>query len=108
MSFRIRDALTSAFAPPHYLVPPAVGIDISSSGIKVAMLKKTLHGITLEKILTELVARHGWAAMGKKINIRCFNHDPSLNSSLKFLRKTPWARKKVEEWYCETMSRLSE
>lgn len=61
--------------------------------------KDPLHGITLEKIVTELVARLGWAELGERINIRCFTHDPSIKSSLTFLRKTPWARKKVEELY---------
>jgi len=58
-----------------------------------------LHGITLETIVTELVARHGWADLGRMIEIRCFTHDPSVKSSLTFLRKTPWARKKVEDLY---------
>lgn len=58
-----------------------------------------LHGITLEKILIQLVADYGWAELGRMINIRCFNHEPSIKSSLKFLRKTPWARAKVEELY---------
>lgn len=58
-----------------------------------------LHGITLEMIVTELVEHYGWAEMGRLINIRCFNSDPSIKSSLNFLRKTPWARKKVEELY---------
>ena len=59
-----------------------------------------LHGVTLERILTELVADYGWAEMGRLIDIRCFNNDPSIKSSLKFLRKTPWARKQVEDLYC--------
>lgn len=58
-----------------------------------------LHGVTLEKMLTRLVDYLGWEEMGYRINIRCFTHDPSIASSLKFLRKTPWARKKVEELY---------
>ena len=58
-----------------------------------------LHGVTLEMILTRLVAYYGWEEMGKRINIRCFNFDPSIKSSLQFLRKTPWARTKVEELY---------
>jgi uncharacterized protein (DUF2132 family) len=58
-----------------------------------------LHGITLEAMLTRLVEQYGWAEMGKMIAIRCFNSDPSIKSSLKFLRKTPWARKKVEDLY---------
>ena len=62
----------------------------------------TLHGITLEKIVTDLVLHYGWAELGNHINIRCFTHDPSVKSSLKFLRKTPWARTKVENLYLAT------
>ena len=58
-----------------------------------------LHGITLEMILTRLVEHYGWEKMGLLINIRCFNYEPSIKSSLKFLRRTPWARKKVETLY---------
>lgn len=58
-----------------------------------------LHGVTLEKIVTELVARHGWEELGRRIEVRCFTHDPSVKSSLTFLRKTPWARQKVEDLY---------
>jgi uncharacterized protein (DUF2132 family) len=58
-----------------------------------------LHGITLEMILSRLVELYGWDELGKIITIRCFNHDPSIKSSLKFLRRTPWARKKVEDLY---------
>ena len=61
-----------------------------------------LHGLTLESIVTTLVAEFGWAELGQRIDIRCFNHDPSVKSSLQFLRKTPWARKKVEELYLRT------
>lgn len=59
----------------------------------------TLHGITLEMILTKLVDQYGWEELGKRITIKCFTDDPSIKSSLKFLRRTPWARKKVEELY---------
>ena len=58
-----------------------------------------LHGVTLETILNTLVERHGWAEMGKRISIRCFLNNPSVKSSLTFLRKTPWARQKVEKWF---------
>jgi len=58
-----------------------------------------LHGITLEILLTRLVEHYGWDEMGRIIPIRCFNNDPSIKSSLKFLRKTPWARKKVEDLF---------
>jgi uncharacterized protein (DUF2132 family) len=61
--------------------------------------KDPLHGVTLEALLTELVAAYGWAELGQRIEIRCFNFDPSIKSSLQFLRKTPWARKKVEDLY---------
>lgn len=61
--------------------------------------KDPLHGVTLEALLTELVAAYGWEQLGGWIDIRCFNYDPSIKSSLQFLRKTPWARKKVEELY---------
>ncbi len=58
-----------------------------------------LHGITLENIVTQLVERHGFAEMGRRIPVRCFLLDPSIKSSLTFLRKTPWARTKVEAWF---------
>jgi uncharacterized protein (DUF2132 family) len=58
-----------------------------------------LHGITLEQILNELVAHFGWPELGQQVNIRCFTTDPSVSSSLKFLRRTPWAREKVESLY---------
>ena len=58
-----------------------------------------LHGITLETMVSELVAHFGWEELGQRIPIRCFTHDPSVSSSLKFLRKAPWANKKVEALY---------
>ena len=61
-----------------------------------------LHGIKLAQILEELEAYYGWEVLGYKIPIRCFDTNPSIKSSLKFLRKTPWARKKVEELYLRT------
>jgi uncharacterized protein (DUF2132 family) len=61
--------------------------------------RNPLHGVTLEAIVCALEAHYGWAELGRRIPIRCFTHDPSLNSSLKFLRKTPWAREKVEGLY---------
>ncbi|MGB1465490.1 MAG: VF530 family DNA-binding protein [Alcanivorax nanhaiticus] len=63
-----------------------------------------LHGITLERIVTELVDHYGWQALGNEIPINCFRKDPSIKSSLKFLRKTPWARDKVEVLYVQTFS----
>jgi uncharacterized protein (DUF2132 family) len=62
-----------------------------------------LHGITLEIILNHLVKKFGWEELGIMIRIRCFNENPSIQSSLKFLRTTPWARKKVEELYLESL-----
>lgn len=62
-----------------------------------------LHGVTLERILNELVLRYGWDWMGQQIDIRCFNHEPSMASSLKFLRRTPWARERVESLYVNTV-----
>ena len=67
--------------------------------------KDPLHGLTLEKILIQLVERHGWSELGRIIDIRCFNFDPSIKSSLQFLRRTPWARRKVEELYLHTCAR---
>jgi uncharacterized protein (DUF2132 family) len=63
-----------------------------------------LHGLTLEKIVTSLFEHYGWEELGKRIDIRCFNSDPSVKSSLKFLRKTPWARTKVEELFISTQN----
>lgn len=61
--------------------------------------KNPLHGITLERMLNEMVEHFGWETMGQRIRVRCFTDDPSISSSLKFLRKTPWAREKVEGMY---------
>lgn len=61
--------------------------------------KDPLHGLTLNAILTSLVETYGWKELGRRIKINCFTSDPSISSSLKFLRKTPWARQKVEELY---------
>jgi uncharacterized protein (DUF2132 family) len=63
-----------------------------------------LHGITLEMILTRLVAFYGWETLGQDIRIRCFTHDPSIKSTLTFLRRTPWAREKVERLYVDSLS----
>ncbi|MBE0615237.1 MAG: DUF2132 domain-containing protein [Burkholderiales bacterium] len=64
-------------------------------------INNPLHGITLEKLLSELVETLGWEEMGRRVSIRCFTHDPSLTSSLRFLRRTPWARAKVEALYLD-------
>jgi uncharacterized protein (DUF2132 family) len=62
-----------------------------------------LHGITLEMILTQLVEKYGWDELGNRITIKCFTTDPSIKSSLNFLRRTPWARKKVEDLYLRSL-----
>lgn len=65
----------------------------------VTQKNNPLHGVTLEQILVDLHAYYGWDQLGEKINIRCFKENPSIKSSLKFLRKTPWARTKVERLF---------
>ena len=62
-----------------------------------------LHGVTLEQIIVKLSEHYGWEELGQRINIRCFQADPSIKSSLKFLRKTPWAREKVEQLYIDSL-----
>lgn len=62
----------------------------------------SLHGITLQMLLERLRARYGWEELGQRIDIRCFTHEPSIASSLKFLRRTPWARRKVEALYLQS------
>ncbi len=62
-----------------------------------------MHGVPLENIVNNLVEHYGWDELGERIRIRCFNSDPSVKSSLKFLRRTPWARKKVEKLYIATL-----
>ena len=62
-----------------------------------------LHGVTLEMILTHLVEKYGWEELGSRITIKCFTVDPSIKSSLKFLRRAPWARKKVEDLYLKSL-----
>ncbi len=61
-----------------------------------------LHGLTLQRIVEELVDHYGWEELGQIVKIRCFNSDPSIKSSLKFLRRTEWARKEVEQLYLDT------
>jgi uncharacterized protein (DUF2132 family) len=69
-------------------------------------LNNPLHGKTLEAILNHLVSRYGWEEMGERVRINCFVENPSISSSLKFLRKTEWARKKVEALYVESIDAL--
>ncbi|MCX5782555.1 MAG: VF530 family protein [Elusimicrobia bacterium] len=70
--------------------------------------KDPLHSVTLEMILQRLVEHYGWEKLGRDVRIRCFNFEPSIKSSLTFLRKTPWARKKVEDLYIRFMNRRTE
>lgn len=74
------------------------------SGWKENQINNPLQGVTLEMILTRLVEKYGWGELGKRITIQCFINDPSIKSSLKFLRRTPWARKKVEELYLKSIA----
>ena len=69
-----------------------------------ARSKDPLHGVTLEMIVNHLVARYGWEELGSRIPVRCFQLDPSVKSSLTFLRRTPWARAKVEELYRQSVA----
>lgn len=69
------------------------------------MSNDPLHGLTLKAILQALVDKHGWEHLARIIAIRCFQHEPSIESSLKFLRKTPWAREKVEAFYIKDIAR---
>jgi len=68
--------------------------------------RNNLHGVTLEMILNHLVEQYGWDELGKRIVIKCFINDPGIKSSLKFLRKTPWARKKVEDLYLYSVNKM--
>lgn len=77
--------------------------DKSNPGKK--QVNNPLHAVKLADILERLEADYGWQELGKRINIRCFNYDPSIKSSLKFLRKTPWARDKVEQLYLQTIKK---
>jgi uncharacterized protein (DUF2132 family) len=70
--------------------------------------KDPLHGVTLEALLNTLVGKYGWAELAKRININCFKSDPSIKSSLKFLRRTPWARKEVEDLYIDSLHELDD
>jgi uncharacterized protein (DUF2132 family) len=71
--------------------------------MKNTQTNNPLHGVTLEMMLKHLVKEYGWEEMGEQINIRCFTIDPSIKSSLVFLRKTPWAREQVEEMYLKSV-----
>jgi len=83
-------AAEKSVVPPAPPAPPAA---------PPTQPRNPLHGVTLEAIVTALADRYGWAKLGERIPVRCFNVDPSVASSLRFLRKTPWAREKVESMY---------
>ena len=67
--------------------------------MKQSRTQDPMHGVTLEMVVTQLFEKYGWEELGRRIKIKCFTSDPSISSSLKFLRKTPWARQKVEALY---------
>jgi len=77
---------------------------VGFSGVRENQINNPLHGVTLEMMLTRLVEYYGWKGLGDRIDIKCFNQDPSIKSSLKFLRRTPWARQEVEGLYLRTPS----
>lgn len=83
--------------------PPEHSARHAGPPMNQAQPNNPLHGLTLEMILTQLVAWYGWDDLGRQIDIRCFNHEPSIASSLKFLRRTPWARQRVEALYLDTV-----
>ena len=72
---------------------------MSATASSAPQPRNPLHGVTLEQMVTALAAHYGWPALAERIPVRCFSHDPSVTSSLKFLRRTPWAREKVEGLY---------
>ena len=81
-------------------------IGMTAPTTRAEQARNPLHGVTLEAIVRALEAHYGWEELARKIPIRCFSHDPSVSSSLKFLRKTPWAREKVESLYLFVLRQL--
>jgi uncharacterized protein (DUF2132 family) len=86
------------------LKPPREPEDLPEARDESGHLVRELHGVTLATILDYLVARFGWPELARRIRINCFSNDPSVKSSLAFLRRTPWARQKVEELYVRARS----
>ncbi len=78
---------------------PAAPLPLAGPAKPLAQARNPLHGLTLETIVTALADHYGWQGLGERIPLRCFTHEPSVGSSLKLLRKTPWARTKVESLY---------
>jgi uncharacterized protein (DUF2132 family) len=95
-------------ALPSFLVPfqgyTTPEYEITGRHMTAHISKDPLHGVTLEMQVNALVARYGWSELGKLISINCFKNDPSVKSSLKFLRRTPWARAEVEALYLDSLS----
>jgi hypothetical protein len=89
------------------LTPPLRGDRPPSIDMTQPQPNNPLHGVTLQMILERLVAQHGWEQLGRMIDIRCFKYDPSIKSSLQFLRRTPWARQQVEALYLRDMAKPS-
>lgn len=87
-------------ANPHAPLQPAL-----ANTPMTTQTNNPLHGLTLEALLTRLVEHYGWEGLGQRIEVRCFLFDPSIKSSLKFLRQTPWARAQVEALYLDTFTR---
>jgi uncharacterized protein (DUF2132 family) len=81
------------------------GMNEENTEAPIPQPKNPLHGITLEMILTRLVEEYGWPELSRRIPIRCFYNEPSIKSSLKFLRRTPWARKSVEDLYLSSFEK---
>lgn len=97
----VRDLLDCRLAPWHCAAADlTIGIELMNQ----AQPNNPLHGLTLEKILTRLVEHYGWSGLYREVRVNCFDNDPSIKSSLKFLRKTQWARDKVEALYINTFS----
>ena len=96
---------TAAQGRPKQGQPPrgAATREAVERGGNATQPRNPLHGVTLEAMVTALVAHHGWGGLGERIPVRCFNVYPSVTSSLRFLRKTPWAREKVEGLYLATL-----
>lgn len=84
-------------SPARATLHPVVSPGSMNQPHSIAHPRDPLHGVTLEMIVTTLVVRHGWAKLGARVPIRCFRHHPTIQSSLTFLRKTPWARTRVEQ-----------
>jgi uncharacterized protein (DUF2132 family) len=97
--------VTPGRVPDHHIRNRRLCLSERSRAMINPQPNNPLHGLTLETILTRLVDRYGWDELGRNINIKCFRHEPGIRSSLKFLRKTPWAREKVEALYLRSLGK---